>query len=559
MPNDQARPIEVPPARPRRRWQAIDLLLVASLLLPALAFAAIAAQDRRQTLAAGRQDLLATLDTLHGHAAKVLEFQALALGAAEEWLRGRDAEDVRREMAHHHVYLAALRRHANQALGLVVFDPAGRPLVESDRPSPPEVEVGDREYFAWHRDHADAGTRIAGPVRSRAGEGAAVFFLTRRWSGPDGSFQGVLAAGLRQDSLISQWNRAAPDQDALVALVREDGTVLAHRPAVDPEAFPRLPETSPLRDAIASGAEREIGAVVSSVDGRRRLSALRRLEGLPVHIGYAVPEASILAPWRQRLALYGAFAVAVAAGLFLLALLARRRSRELDALAATLEQRVCERTAEIQAGESRLRFLAREVDHRAKNALAVVQATLRLTPKGDVESYARAVEGRVSALARAQTLLAEDRWRGAALRALLESELAAFVTPARGGTPRLRLAGPDVLLPPEAAQPLAMMVHELATNAVKHGALSTPEGRVEVGWTVGRDGALSLRWAESGGPAVEGPPSRRGFGSRVVESVVRNQLGGRLEMRWREHGLACDIAVPLSRFAARAEEVAPPA
>ena len=181
--------------------------------------------------------------------------------------------------------------------------------------------------------------------------------------------------------------------------------------------------------AIGAGAERVVLRGASPVDGVERLMAIRRLGHFPVYIGHGVPQAAALAPWRRRLLVYGGFAVAVATALFSLALLAKRHARELHDPNASLEPRVAERTAEIQAGEARLRLLAREVDHRSKNALAVVQATLRLTPKVDAAAYAAAVEGRVSALARAQTLLAEDRWRGASLHALLRAELAPFVSP----------------------------------------------------------------------------------------------------------------------------------
>jgi two-component sensor histidine kinase len=128
------------------------------------------------------------------------------------------------------------------------------------------------------------------------------------------------------------------------------------------------------------------------------------------------------------------------------------------------------------------------------------------------------------------------------------------------GGPTVSLDGPPVALAPSAVQPLAMVLHELATNAAKHGALSTPGGRVEVRWTVGRrkgeDGLLRLRWAEAGGPPVAGPPARRGFGTRVVEATVGGQLGGSVERRWEPAGLAVEIAVPVARILAGAEATA---
>ncbi|GGG28338.1 hypothetical protein GCM10010964_15310 [Caldovatus sediminis] len=209
-----------------------------------------------------------------------------------------------------------------------------------------------------------------------------------------------------------------------------------------------------------------------------------------------------------------------------------------------------------KTAEERQALLMRELDHRAKNALAVVQAALRLTPRDDPEAYARAVEGRVAALARAHTVLARGRWEGAALRSLVEGELAAFLPAAEmSGRPeaeaaasRIGIEGPALTLAPAAAQALSMALHELATNATKHGALSVPAGRVAVSWRVdGAAGLLRLRWEERGGPPVAAPPARRGFGSRVIEATVRDQLGGRVARHWNVSGLACEIEVPLAR------------
>jgi two-component sensor histidine kinase len=206
----------------------------------------------------------------------------------------------------------------------------------------------------------------------------------------------------------------------------------------------------------------------------------------------------------------------------------------------------------------RQRLLAREIDHRAKNALAVVQSMLRLTPKDEPRAFAAAVEARIAALARAHTLLAESGWAGADLRAVVERELAPFASVPGGVGPRVSLNGPVVVLDPAAVQPVAMVLHELATNAVKHGALSVPGGSVEICWRIHRraekDGLICLQWREAGGPPIQVIPERRGFGTRVVEATVRGQLGGSAERRWEPSGLVVEVMLPLARVLAGLDE-----
>ncbi len=190
-------------------------------------------------------------------------------------------------------------------------------------------------------------------------------------------------------------------------------------------------------------------------------------------------------------------------------------------------------------------LLTREVDHRAKNMLAVVQAALRLTRADSIAGFVDAIEGRIAALARAQTQLAADRWSGADLRALIQGELAPFLVGRPGGQ-RVALSGDRVVLPAGAAQPFAMAIHELATNAIKHGALSRAEGRLTLSWhrDRGPGDVLRLSWQERGGPS---PAQRRkpGFGSRVLHGTIQDQLGGRVTMTWEEEGLSCGIEIPM--------------
>jgi PAS domain S-box-containing protein len=194
---------------------------------------------------------------------------------------------------------------------------------------------------------------------------------------------------------------------------------------------------------------------------------------------------------------------------------------------------------ERKRGEEHVNLLMREVDHRSRNLLTLVQATVHLTQADTVSGLKAAIEGRIKALANAHGLLAQSRWTGADLHRLIAEELAPYC---REGEGRARISGPSQMLNPDKAQLIAMALHELTTNAVKYGALSAPAGKVQVEWSVAAEGRLVIRWSETGGPAVE-PPARRGFGTRVIEQLVRSELDGEVSFDWHAQGLVCKIAV----------------
>jgi two-component sensor histidine kinase len=179
-------------------------------------------------------------------------------------------------------------------------------------------------------------------------------------------------------------------------------------------------------------------------------------------------------------------------------------------------------------------LLMREVDHRARNALTVVQSFVRLTTAETLADFRKVVDGRVEALARAQTSLAARRWEGASLRDVIEGELAPLAE-----ADRYELAGPQVLLPPEHVQAMSMAIHELATNAAKYGALSTQGGRLAAGWREDDARVVTVHWSEDGGPPVQ-PPSREGFGSRLVAQLAK-QMGGEVRYDWRPQGLRAEL------------------
>ena len=194
---------------------------------------------------------------------------------------------------------------------------------------------------------------------------------------------------------------------------------------------------------------------------------------------------------------------------------------------------------ERKRAEERQILLAEEVDHRARNVVAVVQSIMRLTRADSIDDYIGALDGRIGALSNAHRLLAGSRWEGADLTRLVEEEFAPYRA---SGNERVKSRGPNVLLPPATAQTIALALHELVTNAAKYGALSVDPGYVELTWQT-EPGKLELVWTESGGPQI-GPPDRRGYGSRAIVAGIERQLGGLVNFDWQASGLRCTLCVP---------------
>jgi PAS domain S-box-containing protein len=195
---------------------------------------------------------------------------------------------------------------------------------------------------------------------------------------------------------------------------------------------------------------------------------------------------------------------------------------------------------ERKRAEDRQNLLTREVDHRAKNALALAQSIVRLTRAESVKEYAETVEGRINALARVHTILSLSSWQGAEIGKLVSEEMAPYAS-----SGQVHSSGPEVRLKPATAQALALALHELLTNSAKYGALSTLSGQLAITWQAAGN-MLDLTWEEKGGPSVR-EPTFRGFGTRGLMASIESQLGGKAAFDWRTEGLVCRLRVPIAQ------------
>ncbi|MBB4613487.1 sensor histidine kinase [Novosphingobium taihuense] len=202
----------------------------------------------------------------------------------------------------------------------------------------------------------------------------------------------------------------------------------------------------------------------------------------------------------------------------------------------------CVEITDLKQAREREDLLTREVDHRAKNLLAVVQSIVQMMKaQGSVAEFKEALIGRIAAISRAHSHLSENRWDGVKLQALIADELTPY-----GIAVDLDPVVNDLVLKSSTAQAMAMVLHELATNSAKYGALSA-NGSVEVlcRATALEEEALVMQWRESGGPSVTAPKSR-GFGTRLIERSVTHGIGGKLDYRFLPEGVFCRISIPRS-------------
>jgi two-component sensor histidine kinase len=194
--------------------------------------------------------------------------------------------------------------------------------------------------------------------------------------------------------------------------------------------------------------------------------------------------------------------------------------------------------------EERQDLLSAELDHRVKNVLARVAAVVRHTHRrsGTIDEFVKALDGRIQSIAAAHALLSQNRWSGVGLSDLIRHQLAPYTAEAN-----ITISGPDVVLTATQIQAVAMVIHELVTNAAKHGALSSPNGRVSVSWD--RTGAdttaiLTITWREFGGPPIK-TPARSSYGSSLIRDLIPHELGGTVDLIFASDGICCKIAIPL--------------
>jgi two-component system, chemotaxis family, CheB/CheR fusion protein len=202
---------------------------------------------------------------------------------------------------------------------------------------------------------------------------------------------------------------------------------------------------------------------------------------------------------------------------------------------------------ERKKAERQTELLLSELDHRVKNILAIVSSIVSQTLKTGLTptAFAAAIDGRIAAIARAHSMLTEHGGDGrASLHALITTELEPYN---RGGH-NISVKGQDIGLTPRAGLSLALAMHELASNAAKYGALSTPSGRLSVSWTIGHASPSTLRfvWVESGGPPIEGPPTPRGFGTTLIERTLTHEFDAEVHREFLRSGLRCTIDIPLT-------------
>jgi two-component sensor histidine kinase len=544
------------------------IALVGMALLPALVIQAY----NELALRRSRQDAVReqALSSARGAALDLGRFveglrQVLVAVAATPAIRDKDPARCTE-------YLKEVARSYPAYMLLAVNDVEGNTICNSSGSPPGTFANADRAYFqrAMATNAFAVGDQVIGFVTNKRSLHFALPFQDT--AGPRG---GVVLVSLDLDWLTSHLLSGPLPRDASLTILDRPGTVLVQVP--DDGRWAGKAPLAGFRAALAGSMD----AVLErpGLDGHSRVFGVVHpggpLAGFTVAIGlsHAAAFADINAATTRGIVLIGLGALlavfaAWIAGRELIrkpisALVAASErwrqgdwtartdlvngSSELHRLGVSFDQMadgLAQRETERQESLARERLLVMEVDHRAKNALTVAQSLVRLTRAETIQDYIAKVQGRIAALARGHRLLADNHWEGADLREILIDELAPF-----GG--RIHVQGPPVRLLASAVQPVCLILHELAANAVNHGALSVEEGRVEAHWSRASEvDGLRIRWCEMGGPPVTAPaaPEKKGLGSRLIKGTAVDQLGAEIDVEWAVAGLCMTMTLPPGSF-----------
>lgn len=349
------------------------------------------------------------------------------------------------------------------------------------------------------------------------------------------------------------------------AVVMDRSGVIIARVPLHAERVGKMATASTLEDiaSVQGGEEGFWSANIKTVEGFRVIGAFRRMASSGWVVGVSAPptvfnQALHRAIWTAAailcLCLMLPPLVAFIAGARIRKAVNAMRSKaealedgrvikpqitpliEVNEVALTMHRAA----VRLQREAEHQRLLALELNHRVKNSLTKVQAIARRTFRGENQEKFATFEGRILALSHTHNLLTESQWLGVHLIELLKLEIFSF-------SDRIVLQGEDVVLSPRVAVSFGLLFHELVTNAVKYGALSTAEGHVEITWTVkssGADEIIELDWNEIGGPPVT-KPSRKGFGTTVIQSSIQQELQGTIDLQYAPSGVRCRISLKL--------------
>ena len=513
----------------RRRLAAVTL----TALLPALGMLAYNEFRVRQE----------RHDEVHAQAIRASQQVALEIETMLEGVRGLLVATsaipsvTDREMTHCHDALSAIAGRLGTFIGnIVVLDKGGK-LVCDTLNWQAGTDFSDRPYIqsALTSDDVVIGGYTIARISNQPILPVA-FRLTR-----DGETVGIIGTGLRLGWLQQRITERDMPKGGSVTVADRDGIIIARYPS--PDAFVGTPIPDPYRHLVTAGSPGSLE--VASQDGTVRILGYQPVTAHnPLYVSVGISKSEALAPVNRAtvtgilLMLGGTFLAFIAASLvgrrFILDPIHNivqvvTRWREGDQSARTrMEGRLGElgqvgaavdglldeievrRKASVAADEKR-RLMARELSHRVKNTLSVIQAIVRQTFRGQDQQII-SFQRRVAALAGGYDALLSEDWNNASIREVAERVMLPL-RPAEEDQ-SISLSGPHLLLPPDIAVALSLILHELGTNALKYGSLSVPEGRLSVSWTEEAN-RLSLTWRERGGPAVTAP-AREGFGSKLI-------------------------------------------